>query len=72
MKTCLKCGHPNFKPKNKCPECGQKYGESYNCDPLSASTRSKDYGSLDTIPDAEGVVNGYITKGDPNSRYNKD
>ena len=41
MKTCKKCGFNDFRPNEKCPECKEKYDDSYSCNPLSGL--SKDY-----------------------------
>jgi len=58
MKICKKCGHVDYKPKDKCPKCGDKY-DGWSCDPLSDATR-----------DYQGE--GYYTSGDINARHNKD
>ena len=50
MKICGKCGYRDFEPDKKCPECGDKYGDFYNCNPVVGAV--EDY-------DVNGGTNGY-------------
>ena len=58
MKTCDRCGNVDYKPKEKCPKCGDKY-KGYQCDPLSSASR-------------DWLGDYYYTSGDVNARHNKE
>ncbi len=43
MRICEKCGHQNWKVREKCEKCGKKYNQEAQCDPMIGQGRPYTY-----------------------------